>query len=134
MPNQTAPKIELCERLRKLVEEIAWQRRCEHRQVMRARLLLAMADGSGNNALARQLKMDRGVVRAWRNRWFERLPKLNTAGASAISDPELRELRFSGLSDLPRPGTPPTFTAEHICQIIAIACEEPSDSGRPISH
>lgn len=101
---------------------------------MRARLLLAMADGSGNNALARQLKMDRGVVRAWRHRWFERLPKLNTAGASAISDSELRELRFSGLSDLPRPGTPPTFTAENICQIIAIACEEPCDSGRPISH
>lgn len=135
MPNQTAPKIELSERVRKLVEEISRQRRCEHRQVIRARLLLAMADAVGNNELARQLKMDRGVVRAWRNRWLELVPKLSTAEASAATtDPELRELLLSGLSDLPRSGTPPTFTAEHICQIIAIACQEPSDSGRPISH
>src|SRR5258705_8612896 len=127
MPHQTAPKIELSARVRKIVQEIARQRRSEHRQVIRARLMLAMADGAGNNALARKLKMDRGVVRCWRNRWIELTPKLINAEASVASDPELQELVLSGLSDLPRSGTPPTFTAEHIVRIIAIACEEPSD-------
>ena len=134
MPHQTAAKIELSTRVRKIVEEIARQRRSEHRQVIRARLLLAMADGAGNNELARMLKMDRGVVRSWRKRWLELAPRLSQAEASASSDPDLRNLVLGGLSDLPRSGTPPTFSAEHIVQIVAIACEEPSGSGRPISH
>lgn len=36
------------------------------------------------------------------------------------------------LSDRPRSGTPPTFTAKDICQIIKVACEDPQLSGRPI--
>jgi len=38
------------------------------------------------------------------------------------------------LQDAPRPGTPPTFTAEHRCQIAALACEAPIKAGRPISQ
>ena len=134
MPHQTAPKIGLSPRVRKIVEEIARQRRSEHRQVIRARLLLAMTDGAGNNELARKLKMDRGGVRAWRQRWLALAPKLSQAEAAAISDSQLRDLVLGGLSDLPRSGTLPTFTAEHIVQIVALACEEPAHSGRPISH
>lgn len=38
------------------------------------------------------------------------------------------------LSDRPRPGTPPTFTVEQAVQIIAIACENPQESQRQVSH
>ena len=38
------------------------------------------------------------------------------------------------LEDMPRPGKPPTITAEQVCQIVAIACEAPEKSGRPISQ
>jgi hypothetical protein len=38
------------------------------------------------------------------------------------------------LQDAPRPGAPTTFRAEQWCQIIALACEPPEASGRPISH
>jgi hypothetical protein len=38
------------------------------------------------------------------------------------------------VQDDPRPGTPQTFTAEQWCRIIALACEPPEKSGRPISH
>jgi len=38
------------------------------------------------------------------------------------------------LSDLPRSGTPPKFTAEQLVQIMAVACEAPAESGRPVSH
>ena len=38
------------------------------------------------------------------------------------------------LRDNPRSGTPATFTAEQICQIVAVGCEPPADSGRPVSH
>jgi putative transposase len=38
------------------------------------------------------------------------------------------------LDDAPRPGGPATFSPEQIVQIVAVACEPPDKSGRPISH
>ncbi len=38
------------------------------------------------------------------------------------------------LSDEPRWGAPVKFSAEQVVQIIAIACETPQLSGRPISQ
>jgi putative transposase len=134
VPNQTSPKIDLSQRSRKIVEEIARQRSTEYRLVIRALLMLAMADGVGNNELARQHQMDRAVVRKWRNRWVGLASQLKNAEASKISDEDLRDLVLTGLSDRPRSGTPPKFTAEQIVQIAAIACEAPSKSGRPVSH
>jgi putative transposase len=40
----------------------------------------------------------------------------------------------AALDDAQRPGGPATFTAEQIVQIVALACEPPEKSGRPISH
>ena len=134
MPHQTAPKIELSVRVRKIVEEVARQRSTEYRLVVRASLILAMADGAGNHELARTQNLDRGTVRYWRGRWIELIPKLTRAETSEISDEDLRSLVLTGLSDLPRSGTPATFTAEQIVQLVAVSCEEPSNSERPISH
>ena len=134
MPNQTSPKIDLSARSRKVIEEIAKQRSAEYRLVVRAMMMLAMADGVGNNELARNHQMDRAVVRKWRNRWLDLTTKLGNAEASEIGDEHLRALILTGLSDLPRSGTPPRFTAEQIVQIVAVSCEEPGKSERPISH
>lgn len=134
MPHQTAPKIELSARVRKIIEEIARQRSTEYRLVVRASLILAMADGAGNHELTRTRNLDRGTVRYWRGRWIELAPKLISVEASEISDEDLRDLVLTGLMDLPRSGTPPTFTAEQIVQIVAVSCEDPSHSERPISH
>src|SRR4029078_7342685 len=38
------------------------------------------------------------------------------------------------LADAPRPGAVPRLTPEQVCQILALACEQPSASDRPISH
>lgn len=46
----------------------------------------------------------------------------------------LREAIEGVLSDLPRAGCGGKFTAEQIAQILAVACEPPEDSGRPVSH
>lgn len=134
MPHQTAPKIELSARVRKIIEEIARQRSTEYRLVVRASLIRAMADGASNHQLTRTQKLDRGTVRYWRGRWLELTPKLTSAEASEVSDEDLRDLVLTGLSDLPRSGTPPTFTAEQIVQLVAVSCEEPGHSQRPISH
>ena len=46
----------------------------------------------------------------------------------------LREAIEEVLSDLPRAGCGGTFTAEQIAQIMAVACEPPENSGRPVTH
>lgn len=46
----------------------------------------------------------------------------------------LREAVRETLRDAPRSGSPGRFTAEQIAQIIAVACEPPEKSGRPITH
>jgi putative transposase len=38
------------------------------------------------------------------------------------------------LADEPRPGTPPIFSPEQVVRIVALACEEPRDCGRPVTH
>jgi putative transposase len=38
------------------------------------------------------------------------------------------------LADAPRSGAPATFTPEQVVRIVALACEDPRDCGRPITH
>ena len=40
---------------------------------------------------------------------------------------QLREAVSRLLADKPRPGSPGVFTAEQICQLLAIACETPPE-------
>lgn len=43
----------------------------------------------------------------------------------------LREAIEELLGDEARPGCPPTFSAERVCQLIALACETPPE---PLEH
>ena len=88
--------------------------------VRRARIVLESAGGTSRGALARQLALQRKVITTWVKRWCE----------TATADLSVKER----LSDLPRPGTPDTFTPEQVCQIMAIACEKPEEHGRSITH
>jgi len=38
------------------------------------------------------------------------------------------------LQDLPRPGAPARLKADQISQIVALACEKPENSERPMTH
>jgi hypothetical protein len=59
----------------------------------------------------------------WRRRWLQ------------FAEVPLEEVRVAKrLADAPKPGAPSKFTPEQICQIIALACEKPSESGRPVSQ
>ena len=51
---------------------------------------------------------------------------------SSVKD--LKALVIGTLSDKYRSGAPPKFTAEQVALIIALACEDPLESGLPISH
>jgi len=57
-----------------------------------------------------------------------------TAEIALVSDQELLAMIEEAIKDELRIGTPVTFSAEQVTQIIALACSEPLASGRPISH
>lgn len=51
-----------------------------------------------------------------------------------VSDQDLSNLLADVLSDQERPGIAPTFSAEQLTKIIAVACELPEESERPVTH
>ncbi len=73
-------------------------------------------------------------MRRWRQRWQTHSPQLLAALAEGAGKRLQQQMIHVILSDAPRPGTPIGFTVEQRVQIIALACEDPQDSQRPVSH
>ncbi len=95
---------------------------------------MGAALGESNSSISRRLELDREQVRLWRERWREASEQLSAAEQQQVTDKKLMVLIFEILSDRQRPGTTKSFTVEQVVQIVAIACESPEKSHRPISH
>jgi putative transposase len=118
------PSIELTDLERQELKRLIKRHLTPQRLVLRARIVLAAADGANNHQIARQLEVSVDMVRRWRERWI------------ALRAASLEELPVEErLTDAPRPGKPREITPEQECRIIALACESPSDSAQlPISQ
>jgi putative transposase len=122
MPKR-ATKVVLSEKEQKGLTQISKRHRSEQQMALRARMVLAAAQGQSNAQIARELEINVDTVRFWRDRWV---------GLQGI---DLETLSIAErLQDAPRPGVQPRITAEQRCQIVALACEAPAKSGRPISQ
>jgi transposase len=122
MPKR-ATKVVLNEKEQEELTRITKRHCSEQRLVLRARIVLAAAQGHSNAHIARQLGINVDTARLWRDRWV---------GLQGI---DLETLSVTErLQDAPRPGAPLTITAEQRCQMAALACEAPSKAGRPISQ
>lgn len=75
------------------------------RDALRARIVLAAAEGYSNRVISQRLSVSVDTVSCWRNRFARK--------------------GLDGLRDRPRSGRRPTFTPIQRCQIIAVACEPP---------
>jgi len=116
-----------------LLKRLVRRQTADQRLVRRAALLLALADDPRVQATARRLGLNRLTVRHWRDRWLQAAPQLQQAEQQA-PESALLGLITQVLADAPRPGTPATFSPEQIVQLVAVACELPEQSGRPIDH
>jgi transposase len=117
---------------RTVLERIVRRATSPVRLVRRARLIREMAHGANNAEVARRLGHTLKVPPIWRRRWLEATPALEKAEAEGAG--ALERAITALFADHPRPGAPDTFTPEQIVQVIAIACEDPTASGRPIDH
>lgn len=116
-------QIKLSEGEQQELEAVTRRHRSAQQLVLRARIVLLANEGKNNKQIAQALAITVDTVRLWRDRWF---------GFAGLSLDELSVV--DRLKDVPRPGAPAKITAEQICQIVALACEVPAQSERPISQ
>lgn len=133
MPGPQPPPIILTERQRNMLAHLARRVTSTQRLARRARIVLAAAEGANNEQIAERLGINRETSRLWRGVWLENEERLGVA--KEAGEKELRQAMEQTLCDRARSGAPPTFSAEQVCQIVAMACEAPShESGRPVTH
>jgi transposase len=128
----TAAKIIISERQQKVLEEFSKSRTISKCIGQRATIILLGFTGMLNEAIAPQVGLNRQQVGVWRQRWRDAWEGLCVWECTEPA--RLREAILDILSDAPRPGAPATFTADQVAQIVALACEPPKLSGRPISQ
>jgi len=123
MPGRKPPALELTEAERHAIETVVRRHTTAQQRALRCRVVLLAAAGLNHAQIAHQLPISSETAALWRQRWL-------ACHAIPLVDLPVEER----LADLPRPGAPARFTAEQVCQIVAMACEEPGAAGRPISQ
>lgn len=120
-----------------ILETIARQVTSSVREIERTKLILAMLAGKTNQQVNAELGYSGEKANRWRYRWLALQPTLDTV--ETTTDPgkarwELEKAIRAGLSDAERSGSPGKFSAHAYCQILGVALEDPSQSGRPVSQ
>jgi transposase len=95
------------------LERLARSRTEEARLVMRAKIVLGLAAGERPYQVADRVGVGRMAAYGW-------LHRFNAEG-------------LKGLTDHPRPGRPPTYTADQRAEVIAAALTKPDALGLPFA-
>ena len=128
-----AAKIQITEKQHCILRQVDRSATAPKRLVQRVGVILMGFAGMLNVTIAQELGLVRKQVGLWRRRWqlsFDALVAIECHESQAA----LRLAIEDVLSDAPRSGSPGTFTAEQVTHILAVACESPELSGRPIDR
>jgi transposase len=132
MPGRTA-KVTITERQHDILETICNAPTASSQLRQRAAIVLLAFAKQGNVEIAAEVGLSRRQVSTWRRRWADAWDRLIVIECTQ-SHAALRRAIEQVLRDEPRSGSPGKFTPEQIVEILAIACEPPEKSGRPITH
>lgn len=128
----TAAKVQVSEKQLVVLQELRRSRTVAKAIVQRALIIVLGFRGLLNEQIAVKAGLNRQQVGVWRQRWRDAWEALCVW--ECTEPHRLREGILEVLSDAPRPGSPGTFTAEQVAQILALACESPKLSDRPINR
>ena len=113
-PPRTAVPIVLSRADRGILLDRIRAARTEQRDLLRASIVCAAAEGDPNAVIADRLGIHVDTVRKWRCRFARH--------------------GLEGLEDLPRSGRPKVFTDVQAAEVKAMACELPAESDLPLSR
>lgn len=128
-----AAKIMVTEGQHAILQQIVRSTTAPQRLAQRARLIVLAFGGMFNGAIAGAIGLRRKQVGLWRRRWKQSFAAL-VAIECRESQAALRRAIQDVLGDAPRSGSSGKFTAEQVTQVLAVACEPPGQSGRPIDE
>ena len=123
MPGPKPVPIEVTDAQRHALQALVNKHSEEHVLVVRAWIILMAHLGHSTRQIARHLHISEDCVCHWKARWRE-------CACTGLGETQVH----TWLCDAPKSGKPPTITAEQWCQIMALACQNPQEYGRPISH
>ena len=132
IPGKTA-KVTLTERQQDLLDTIGSAPTASSQLRQRVSIVLLAFQKRGNREIATEVGLSPRQVSLWRRRWakaWDRLIRIECTQSHAA----LRRALEQVLHDEPRSGPPGKFTPEQIVGILAVACEPPAKSGRPITQ
>jgi transposase len=132
MPGSAA-KLLITERQQTVLRQFAAASSSPVQLAQRAEVILRAFEGQENQLIAAAIDLDPTAVGLWRRRWVQAWPKLIQIECTQ-TQAAFRRAMQDVLSDRPRSGNPGKFTPEQVTQILALACEPPEQSGRPITH
>jgi putative transposase len=119
MPQLAPPPLSLAAAEREQLQQLINRHRTPQQLALRASIIILADRGYNHRAIARELNISRKMARLWRERWL----------ASPATDDLIVRLQ-----DAERSGAPATFASEQILHLFKIACDDPSEYDRPISH
>ena len=131
-----APAISMSERIYNLLLNESHKRTIKRHHFERISILLRASIygcSQSNGQITRELRISYNTVKSWRHRWtaFYHSPssfEKDSLGED-ISDSILVSKILSFLEDGYRSGAPKTFTLSQEHQIVALACQKPSECG-----
>lgn len=118
------PPINLSLEQNELLHHLARRRETPHSLVLRVQIIRQSAQGINNKTISMNLGLCEDTVGQWRRRWVASGAQLTKC---AGKPKELRAAVGKILADQARPGSPGKFSAEQICQLMALACEAPPE-------
>ncbi len=132
MPAPQAKALQVSSLQQELLQQMTRRTTSAQRVVKRAHIILEALKGTSNAKIAQHLQINSETVRRWRDRWHaaqSRLQVIEETGKRKLLEQTIEVL----LTDEQRPGAPATYTFEQFMQIMALACEKPEASERPVS-
>lgn len=120
MPGLRPKPLTLSAKERETLQQLVKRPSTPQQIAQRGRIILKADAGKTHAQIARELDITVDTARLWRHRWLE----------LAQSDLAIGDR----LCDAYRCGAPAKFTLQQQVQLMALACEDPALSGRPISQ
>ena len=128
-----AAKVCLTEKQRKELQKIKCIASLLATFVQRAAIILLAFKGMLNSQISELVGNGRKQVGVWHRRWQQSHGALIET-EYCETHAEFRRTIEDVLTDAPRSGCPGKFTAEQVTRIVALACETPENSNRPIDN